>query len=477
MKRKSLAFFLILMAVASAAAFAAKTQCPRYSALLEGTTVFMGTSYTERVAVRKIGPGEGYDGLWAVDTFEQVIKYPHPLGVTINRTDRKEMSKGVWGTTQSSASGITMRTFTTMENFTLEVAGNKLRAQNTTFWLGKVEGSQMSWKFDQKNPNEPTVTGTIMEGPKEPVELALIEPKGQAKYAFDSDNPGKLSLVLKARVTPASYEGDVQWDIPEIEGSKRTTSPASARGSSIKVEYEVLPSSVQAFGNKTIKATLKVGSCTASESCGIQIFYARDAVNNPGGKDYNWFYYWKQTPAARPKGQLVAIEFGGSGFDLCSTGGVAAIFKPAYMYKTIHVCDLTKKFDKDFTLVYPKVKRSVASTLTTKSYGTTTHIDTFAVIILHEYMHFLAFHNWREGKSDAQIKAADKDDDGIPDDLEVEMGFKPTVNQTFWGNDAKWKDIGGDEEFLAYEAMYDYKNGTYDAYDWGYPGKNWKKNP
>jgi len=42
-----------------------------------------------------------------------------------------------------------------------------------------------------------------------------------------------------------------------------------------------------------------------------------------------------------------------------------------------------------------------------------------------------------------------------------------------WGYDPEWKKIGRDEEFLAYEAMYDYKDGMYDEYDWGKPGKNW----
>ncbi len=41
------------------------------------------------------------------------------------------------------------------------------------------------------------------------------------------------------------------------------------------------------------------------------------------------------------------------------------------------------------------------------------------------------------------------------------------------GEDPEFKDINGDEEFLAYESTYDYKPGEYNKYDWGKPGKNW----
>jgi hypothetical protein len=456
-------------------AFAAKKECPRYSVLLEGTTVVMGVSYTERAAAHKLGSGDGYDGLWKVDTFEQTIKYPYPLGITINRTDRLEVAPGKFMNVRATGSGNTIRTFSEMVNINLEVVGAKVRAEGApASWNGSVSGNQMAWKFHPENPNEPVIRGTIQEGPKDPIELTLVEPAADGKYAFDESSPGKLVLKLKAKASPSAQESNIQWDIPEIDGAKRTVAPADGKGPSVEVTYEGLPDSYKSFGKKSVKATLTAGSCVLSEDRDIRIFYSRDARNNPRGQDYNWFYYWKQTPAAKPRGQLVNIEFGGTKFDSCSLSGVPGIFKPAAFYKTIHICDLTTKLDKDFTLVYPKVKRGVAASLTALSTAKATHIDTFALILLHEYQHFLAFHNWREGKSDAQIDAEDGDNDGIPDATEIEMGFNPKKFQTFLGATAQGQKIGGDEEFLAYEAMYDYKVGTYDAYDWGKPGKNWK---
>jgi hypothetical protein len=143
------------------------------------------------------------------------------------------------------------------------------------------------------------------------------------------------------------------------------------------------------------------------------------------------------------------------------------------MYKTIHVCDLSQKLGLNFATTFPQLKRSVPATVTVKTKRTTKHIDTFAVIMRHEYTHFNAYHTWREGKTLEQMNAADTDQDGIPDSLEPGMEFDETKFQTYWGNDPEWKKIGGDEEHLAYEAMYDYVDGTYDAYDWGKPGKNW----
>ena len=358
------AAIVLLLLLSLGSAFAAKKECPRYSVLLEGTTVAMGVSYTERVAAHKLGSGDGYDGLWKMDSLEQIIKYPYPLGITINRTDRVEVMPGKFMNILATGSGNTLRTFTDMVNINLEVVKGRVRAEGApTSWNGSISGKVITWKFGKENPNEPTVSGTIQEGSKEPVELTLIEPAVNGNYAFDESSPGRLVLKLKAKASPSAQESNIVWDVPVIDGAQRTLAPADGKGPAVEVTYEGLPATYKSFGKRSVKATLKAGSCVLSEDRDIKVFYSRDARNNPAGKDYNWLYYWKQTPAARPLGQLVNIEFGGSQSDLCGTPGVAAIFKPAAYYKTIHICDLTAKFDKDFTLVYPKVKRSVASSL------------------------------------------------------------------------------------------------------------------
>ncbi|OPX93354.1 MAG: hypothetical protein A4E58_03038 [Syntrophorhabdus sp. PtaB.Bin006] len=472
MKRTFLFFFLILMT--PFVALGATAQCPRYSVLIEGTTVNFGVTYTERLSAHKVGKGSGYNGRWQIDTFEQISVYPSAIPFAVPpTTDRHDLGNGVWMVSTCAVAGNVIRCATTTHNMAFEVINNKVRMEKTLPWHGKIEGSTMSWKFHLENPVEPTMTGIIAEGPREPIELSIVEPASGARYRFNYDNPGILRMSLVAKVVPAQYESDVAWSVPELEGSTMNPKPEALRGSQLDISYTKLPESYTAFGPKKVKATLKVGSCIAEDTRDIKVFYSRDGKNNPEGKFYNWFYYWKQTPPARPQGQLVNIEFGGTQFDQCKDFHVPALFKPAYMYKTIHICDLTAKLDNKFSVTVPKVNRTMPATLTTKQYVTTTHIDTFATIMLHEFVHFNAYHTWREGKSQAQMEADDQDWDGVPDHLEPSMDFKPDTLQTYWGQDPDWKRMGGDEEFLAYETASTYSIGKYDVYDWGFPGKNW----
>lgn len=463
---------VVLFVLVPAVVFGATAQCPRYSVSMEGSTVFMGVAYTERVEAHKVGTGNGYNGRWKVDLLEQIITYPRPLEIPISTDDTHDLGNGIamHSTCVTAGNSITCRSIS--DTMFLEVASNQVRMEHTAPWHGKVTGNTMTWKFHLESPTEPLLSGVIAEAPKEPIEITIIEPKDKQRYVYSLAG-GTLELSLQAKTVPERYADSVQWTVPEMEGVKRKVLQGTLTGRKLDVLYQDLPAQNGQFGRKKVTATLKAGACTASETREVQFFYPRDAKNNPGGEHYNWFYYWKQTPAARPFGQTINIEFGGTEFDVCKDFHVPAMFKPAYMYKTIHICDLTKKLGAKFGTSFPSVKRSVPKTVTVKNTRTTFHIDTFAVIVRHEFVHFNAYHTWREGKTHAQMEAQDKDLDGIPDHLEAGMEFQPDTFQTYWGHDPEWKAIGGDEEFLAYEAMYDYKDGVYDEYDWGKPGKNW----
>lgn len=78
--------------------------------------------------------------------------------------------------------------------------------------------------------------------------------------------------------------------------------PVDSRGPYLTVTYKLLPEDNDSFGEKTITARLRSGACKAEESKKIKVFYPSTAENNPGGLDPNWFYYWGQTPAAKPGG-------------------------------------------------------------------------------------------------------------------------------------------------------------------------------
>jgi hypothetical protein len=316
------------------------------------------------------------------------------------------------------------------------------------------------------------------------VKLIIVSPEDKSRHVFSdeyllSDHSNKLTLELEARTIPERYADTVEWTVPEIEGSSRTITPASTssipKGRKLNVVYKGLPEDNREFGRKTVKATLKVDSCKIEETREVQFFYPRDEKNNPEGKYPNWFYYWRQTPAARPFGQNVRIAYQCEGIPgkecKCLQRGVIGQYNPYYSgYKTINVCNLkTNTWDPDtFYVELPAVKRSIPSTLSGRNFFSYTYIDTFAVDVMHEYTHFNNFHTfWPQGWKESE----DGDKDDIPDRLEKEMKFRPDMKQTYWRD----IDIGGDEELLTLEATYDYQVGTFDEYDWGKPGKNWPK--
>ena len=316
------------------------------------------------------------------------------------------------------------------------------------------------------------------------VELIIVSPEDKGKYVFSNESPlpgysNRLVLELEARTVPESYADSVEWTVPEVEGSKRTIVPASAsstpKGRKLTIVYKGLPEDNNEFGRKTVRAVLKVGSCTLEKKREVQFFYPRDEKNNPEGKYPNWYYYWKQTPAARPFGQNVRIAYHCEGIPIdkctCLQKGVIGQYNPYYSdYKTINVCNLkTNTWDADtFWVQLPAVKRSKPSTLSEKKFFPYTYIDTFAVAVMHEFTHFNNFHTfWPDGWKESE----DIDKDDIPDRLEPAMGFNPAIKQTYW----QGTDLGGDEEFLTLEATYDYQAGTFDRYDWAKPGKNWPK--
>ena len=301
------------------------------------------------------------------------------------------------------------------------------------------------------------------------IKIAIRTIDGMEKYKFSDAKPGKLTVTLQADVTPASYADKVEWDLPEIAGSQRQITPAEARGPQVTIEYTSLPKSNDSFGEKVVKAKVDVDSCSAEAQKQLRFYYPRDAKNNPEGLAPNWFYYWAQTPAAKPHGKTMDVEYAGGNFSNCRQKDVPAIFNPSFGENTLYVCDLSK-LGENFTLVYPLLDRTQPNPYfgMRRSEG----IDTFALGVIHEYRHYLAHHQWREGKSKAQIQAGDRDDDGVPDALEPAMLFDPTKFQTYMP-DPRLDKVGGDEEWLAYEDMRDYAIGAFDKQDWGCPGKQW----
>lgn len=297
----------------------------------------------------------------------------------------------------------------------------------------------------------------------------IISPAPKAKLVYNDAKPGILEGVAEADVTPGIYGDGLEWIFPEIKGSKLTTEPADRRGVKVKFRYEGLPEENSEFGIKQIRAHF----VEHGDKCGdpgerqVQIFYPRDASNNPDGRDPNWFYYWKQTKAAVNRGG--ELQYGGIR-GTCEPkminlpdGGLAKSVTYGYydIYTGVYICDLK---EVNFESINPITGRVDEG------------IDVFAITVVHEGAHKDNYKRWWPNgrlKADCsrEIGAGsnyqyDCDNDDIPD--RVEPNEKPKLDPSKLDS----YNIGqNDDEYMSYYAERNWKKGTADKEDWSFPGK------
>lgn len=302
--------------------------------------------------------------------------------------------------------------------------------------------------------------------------LRITSPAKGHKLAFSSAKPGVLTLDLTAKTNSAKLEQKITWSLPQFDAATKVqVKPSSLKGSHLKVTLQGLPKSLSGLGDKVFTASVNDKNCHRSASRTVKLFFPRNSNNNPDGNVPNWFYYWKQTPAGRPRGQAVVLSYGGSTKDRCESPTVSGVYGSKFGYKTVLICDLSRTLPKPFGVTFPLLDRAA-----TKKYaGTRTakNIDAFAVIVLHEYEHFLHHHNWTSKTFQKDLAKLDKDKDGLLDHMEPGLNFNPTMFQTYYANHKTLKNVDGDEEWLCFEAMKLHKTGSLDKYDWAYPGNQW----
>jgi hypothetical protein len=274
--------FSLLCLVMVAPLYAATVNCPRNSVVMEGSTTQMGVNYTHRLEASKVSGGTGHNGRWKVTGFEQVITYPWDLKMAVEMRQPVDLGGGHVIDAECSMSGNKLSCRGVSDSMYLLVAGNRVQAEGTGLWNGKVVGNTMSFKFDRDSPLEPVMSGVIGAGIQENVTLNIVTPEERGRYVYGED-PSVLVMELEARTSPENYADSVEWEIPEVEGSKRTIIPggASAKGRKITVVYDGLPDSYKEFGKKTVKANLRVGACSATEKRDVRFFYSRDAKTIP----------------------------------------------------------------------------------------------------------------------------------------------------------------------------------------------------
>ncbi len=467
----------------------AKTKCGGYRMTLDGMKMEGGVGGREHVVFEKVVKSGGVNGLWKLVHYTLENTYSGPIPFNVAVAERVDLRLGFWIDVVGSVQGNRIIAQSTNSNVVLEVKGNRIGYSKTGVRCGRIQGNQAFFKWDVTDPRMLQLTGPVVLSGEQEIQVDITAPGANERLAFNDDTPGQLEFVAKAQATPASYNDQISWEVQGIEGSQVTIEPQSARGSQVTIRYKGLPEENAEFGPKKIIAKLDVEGCVADDSRTVRVFYPATAKNNPEKKYPNWFYYWKQTPAAKPSGQTIELEWGGRFEDACTHCECPMIYKPLYKggvagHKMITVCDLATictysqgvKTTTPFTLEFPLLRRQGHGAGTVGKFDgwrKVKHIDLFASGLIHEYNHMVYDMAWRAGKSNAQIAAEDQDQDGIPDSLEEDMGFDPSKQQTFFANDPVLKAIQYDEEWLAYESQNSYQNGIYDAYDWAKPGKQW----
>ena len=246
--------------------------------------------------------------------------------------------------------------------------------------------------------------------------------------------------------------------------------------------FKGLPRRNDQFGRHTISVNYRSadGLCSAEAKRTIRLFYPAFAFNHPSErsrsvKTPNWFYYWKQTPAARPHGEYVRLLYGDRSLCNCYLKNTVACYKTGSYAKLLYLCDFSRKeYGGNMRLTYPLLDRTRQPSLL--GWRTTHYIDSFAVALIHEFQHYLDETRWNLNQTEAQIRAHDRDQDGMPDAAEEALRFDPEKYQTYRpvyrqnNGTTTLLDVGGDEEWLAYEAMRKYRIGSYNRFDWGCPG-------
>jgi hypothetical protein len=130
---------------------------------------------------------------------------------------------------------------------------------------------------------------------------------GASGHGLPADMDDKIRWTIQGTGTGTQ----VQWrDQGDTQDQTWTGDATKGRGRVVFLKLVGLPRENSAFGAKTI--VMEVPDLGIRETTRVKIFFPRDATNNPGGTDPNWFYYWNQTPAGNPHALIDSTLQGGN---------------------------------------------------------------------------------------------------------------------------------------------------------------------
>jgi hypothetical protein len=265
----------------------------------------------------------------------------------------------------------------------------------------------------------------------------VTPPPTANNFVFSSANPGVCNVPCEAEARPSEYTDDIEpWSIDAIRGSVLTTVPSPPKGGIVTFTFTGLPVSNGEFGDKDVTAELTLGGKTDKDTEVVQIFFPRDATNNPGGNVPNGYYYWSQFHSASTIMEYIdATTYYGEYIVNPSTGR-----DRIRIYRLHDILNFTN--------------------------NETTHtgIHCYIEIITHEDKHREIWRNW--WPNGVWNPGLDIDNDYVPDEWEriegATYGFIVGVKDD---SDALYEDA------LCRQAEHDVNETHHDKEDWAYPGK------
>jgi hypothetical protein len=339
---------------------------------------------------------------------------------------------------------------------------------------------------------------------------ATIEsPEEKDKLTYDLGTPGRIIRRARANVTPSFWGVDLRWDFHPITGSDLDPPADKANGNDFPVTYTGLPEKNSTFAWYPVKARFdpvrtRAGRCRNPAPREVGYFFPPRGTNHAGPSDKapknpdktppdpNWFYYWRQTPAAQGKGPL--IKYGHHMSPCALTEGAVladgqpdpihnanAFYTPGERY--VVICDLALQ---NFVNGLPPLISGPAFF---------EGIDMFAAIVRHELAHKANAEAWwrrtepagmaQDRKSENwwanRRNVSDSDHDDMPDDVEDNLPIPPQVQTKLTRFNKYVPNTLGqkllDEHYYAYAAEASWPPYSIKKEDWACPGQQTGDSP
>ena len=334
-----------------------------------------------------------------------------------------------------------------------------------------------------------------------PVTCPIGSGIGQNEYTYSLENPGILTMHLRATVVPEGAAAKIAeqccFEVDTISGSvqswgeRNTAGTPQVDGNDLiaMVKYSGLPESNASFGIKNARISFRG---TVRDETEYEVFFPRDGTNHPTGDGSvpNWFYYWKQACTNMNLQYLAAAHSGRTPamalwtYDTIPSKTLIQIGDghPG-KFKSYGLGEEASGIDR-FIMTIKHEERHVAQISEADALITSSGNDTFR--FGWSWNQF--FHNhWAQG-ADGQWGVANVDDDNnnVVDDAAPAPFFEPgngddvslsRIDELDWpapwplpsGKYSAIPALEGDAIRVADEAM---DENDYAEFDWGDPGKN-----